>query len=218
MSTPPPPAPPPFVEPDEGPSASDVADRELWDTTAAQSLTSVEAAAEKWRTGLAALVTLATGGLLVKGTAAASDIKTWALAVITVLGSAGLALAILGLWNALAAAAGTPAAVSYDAVVEKYGSYQQFQVAAAKAAASKLANARQLVIGALIALGLTVIAWWWAPAKQTHLVKVTYGKESVCGKLMSADGQNFVVKPDGASKSTTVAFNAVGNIAVVDKC
>lgn len=211
--------PPPlrFRLPPAGPSAADVADRDLWEKSSEGSLASVQAAAEKWRTGLAAFVTLVTGGLLIKGPEAADDLTTAWRIVLTALGGGGLALAVLGLWQALRSAAGTPSSLRYEDVV-RHGSFKQYQVAAANVASSALARARTLVGLSLVLLGLTVFTWWWAPTKPTHLVKVATGTETVCGKLESADAQQLAVKPQGASKTTVVPFVKVANLYVVDEC
>lgn len=211
-------APAPFRRPPAPPTAADVADRDLWDEAVAGSLDSVQAAAEKWRTGLAAFVTLVTGGLLVKGPEATDDLATRSLVLLTLFGGGGLLLAILGLWQALHAAAGTPAVLRYEDVVAAHGSYKQFRAEAAKAASRALATARRLVGWSLFLLGITVIAWWWTPTEPSQLVKVSVGDEVVCGKLQSADAQKIVVKPGGASRMTTIPFDDVDNIHVVGEC
>ncbi len=206
-----------FRLPPAGPSAADVADRDLWEKAAEGSLASVQAAAEKWRTGLAAFVTLVTSGLLLKGPEAASDLSDLWRTILTVLGGGGLALAVLGLWQALRAA-GTASKLRYEDVIGRHGSFKQYQVAAANVASSSLGRARMLVGWSLMLLGITVFAWWWAPTEPTHVVKVAYGSETVCGKLESADDQEIAVKPDGASKTTTVPFPKITNIYIVDTC
>lgn len=212
------PNPPEFLLPSSGPTPADVADRDLWEEATEESLSSVQAAAEKWRTGLAAFVTIVTGGLLIEGPEAAKALSNqWRLAI-TLLGGGGLLLAVLGLWHALRAAAGVPARLRYEEIVARYGSFRQFRVAAAQSAAATLATARKLVGYSLALLGLSVIAWWWTPTKPTHLVEVTYGDSVVCGKLQSADNQRFIVKVAGASEVTTVLFEVVDNVYVVDEC
>ncbi len=204
--------------PSSGPSAADVADRDAWEKAADSSLATVQAAAEKWRTGLAAFVTIVTGGLLIKGPEAASDLSTIWLAAVSIAGGLGLLSAIVGLWMALSAAAGTPAELHYEDVIARHGSYKQYQVAAAKTAASKLAAARQWVGVSLVLLGVTVISWWWAPTEPPQLIKVEHGDEVVCGKLQSADNQNLAVKVSGESKPTTLTFDEIDNFRIVDKC
>jgi hypothetical protein len=77
-----PPVPPKYRKPLAGPTAGNLQDQTLWEQLSGQSLTATQAAADKWRTGLAAFVTLATGGLLLKGPEAASDVTTgWRIAL-----------------------------------------------------------------------------------------------------------------------------------------
>jgi len=82
----------------------------------------VRASAEKWRTGLAALVALVTGGLLIKGPESAAELTTTWRLLLTVLAGGGIALAIYGLWRALKAAAGVPQLIQLDEIVAGHGS------------------------------------------------------------------------------------------------
>ena len=146
------PVPPKYRKPSAGPTADNVQDQTLWQQLSEQSLASTQVAAEKWRTGLAAFVTLATGGLLLKGPSAASDVTTgWRIAL-TILALGGLLAAIVGLWLALRAAAGTPAKLNLTEVVAMYGGVRQFEVATALAASAQLRLARRVVAGSLPAL------------------------------------------------------------------
>src|SRR5215469_16657849 len=115
--------------PAHGPTPAQVADRDRWEALTSASLTTTQAAAEKWRTGLAAFVTLVTGGLLIKGPQSASDLTTGWRITLTLLMGGGLALAVVGLWMALRAAAGAPGNVSYPEVVRIHGGVRQFEVA-----------------------------------------------------------------------------------------
>lgn len=212
------PPPPPFRLPTSGPSLSQVADRDLWDKATDASLATVQAAAEKWRTGLAAFVTLVTSGLLIKGPEAAKDLTTeWRLAI-TILGGGGMLLAVLGLWQALKAAAGAPSSLRYETIVTAYGSFKQYQIASAQTAAKTLAVARRLVGWSLILLAATVIAWWWAPTEPSPVVKAQYGDKEVCGTLSSADDQTLSIKAKGTSKATEIPFAEIKNLYVTDKC
>jgi hypothetical protein len=169
MGTPPqpPPAPPKYRKPAAGPTAESLADRARWQELSEQSLSSTQAAAEKWRTGLAAFVTLATGGLLLKGPGAASDLTAgWRIAL-TVLALGGLLAAIAGLWLALQAAAAAPAKLNLTDVVARYGGVRQFEVASALAASAQLRLARLLVAGSLLLFVAAIGTWWWLSAATT---------------------------------------------------
>jgi hypothetical protein len=178
--------------PIRGPTPDQIADRERWEAMASASLSSVQAAAERWRTGLAAFVTLITGGLLIKGPQA-SDLTTGWRIVITLLAGAGLALAVVGLWLALRAAAGAPGSVSYPDIVARFGGVRQFEVACARRASDALRRAKVIMACSLSLLALAIFAWWWAPARPAPAprLQISVGGSTVCGKLLSADGQQF---------------------------
>jgi hypothetical protein len=210
-----------YRKPSAGPTASQVADAERWAKLADTSLSTTQAAAEKWRAGLAAFITIVTGGLLIKGPEAAHDVERPWLALLTVLASAGLGCAIAGLWSALAAAAGSPAEENLTAVVLEYGGVQQFEIAAARVASRRLRVARRLVAGSLLLLAATVFIWWWTPQKPTAppaLLRVDHGDVSTCGELTSGDGGSIRVKVAGEQEPKTVAYTDVKNIRIVSAC
>src|SRR6185437_4587823 len=182
-------APPKYRKPAAGPTAESLADRVRWQELSEQSLASTQAAAEKWRTGLAAFVTLATGGLLLKGPGAASDVTAgWRIAL-TILALGGLLAAIAGLWLALQAAAGTPAKLNLTEVVAKYGRVRQFEVACALTASTRLRLARFVIAGSLLLFVAAIGTWWWAPprpAQPPALISITTPSGAICGTLISA--------------------------------
>ena len=203
-----------------GPTPGQVADRDRWEALTSASLTATQAAAEKWRTGLAAFVTLVTGGLLIKGPQSASDLTTgWRIAL-TLLTGGGLALAAAGLWMALRAAAGAPGHVGYPEMVRTYGGVRQFEVACARRASDALRWAKVTMACSLSLLALAAFAWWWAPTKvaTTPRVQITVGGRTVCGKLLSADKQRFRVEVDGETDPRTIPFNGVDNVRVTLSC
>jgi len=206
--------------PAHGPTPGQVADRDRWEALTSASLTATQAAAEKWRTGLAAFVTLVTGGLLIKGPQSASDLTTgWRIAL-TLLTGGGLALAAAGLWMALRAAAGAPGHVGYPEMVRTYGGVRQFEVACARRASDALRWAKVTMACSLSLLALAVFAWWWAPTKvaTTPRVQITVGGRTVCGKLLSADKQRFRVEVDGETDPRTIPVNGVANVRVTLSC
>jgi hypothetical protein len=206
--------------PAHGPTPDQVADRDRWEALTTSSLPSVQAAAEKWRTGLAAFVTLVTGGLLLKGPQAASDLDTGWRVGITVLTGAGLALAVAGLWLALRAAAGAPGAVSYPDIVRRFGGVRQFEVACARRASDALRRAKATMAVSLSLLALAIFAWWWAPARPapTPRLQISIGDSVVCGTLLSADGGQFRMRVDGESRLRTIPFGQVSNVRVRPSC
>ena len=163
------------------------ADREAFDALANEALPAVRSMAAAWRTGLAALVTLVTTGIILKGrTDTTSLALQWRIAVTVAVG-AGLALAILGLWHALAAEAGARARLhTLDDIRAEYASVQAYQVGQATAAARRLQTARIVVAGALGLLLAGVLLTWWAPtapASPPAYLKVTRPSGTVCGTL-----------------------------------
>ena len=206
--------------PAHGPTPDQVADRERWEIVVSASLSSVQTAAEKWRTGLAAFITLITGGLLIKGPQAASDLTTGWRIGITVLTGAGLALAVVSLWLALRAAAGAPGAVSYPDIVRRFGGVRQFEVACARRASDALRWAKTAMACSLLLLTLAIFAWWWAPARPAPVprLRITVGESDVCGKLLSADGRQFRIQVDGEANPRTIPFDGVDNVRVGPSC
>jgi hypothetical protein len=206
--------------PPRAPAPDQIADRERWEAMTSASLSSVQAAAEKWRAGLAAFVTLVTGGLLIKGPQAASDLTTGWRIVLTLLTGAGLALAVVGLWLALRAAAGAPGSVSYPDIVRRFGGVRQFEVACARRASDALRWAKVTMACSLSLLLLAIFAWWWAPTRPAPAprLQISVGGSPVCGKLLSADGQQFRVQVDGEAGPRTIPFNRVENVRVGPSC
>lgn len=203
------------------PTPSDVADSARWDEITSGSLATTQAAAEKWRTGLAAFVTLVTGGLLLKGPGSAQELTTSWRVLLSVLAGVGLAAAIVGLWLALRGAAGSPGRVNYAQVRATYGGVRQMEIAAAGRASEMLRWARVAVGVALVLLGAAAITSWWAPSKSSEpaaFIKVATAASSVCGELRSADQQQVQVQVAGESTVRTIAFNDVTNLFVVATC
>jgi hypothetical protein len=213
---------PKYRKPSAGPTAEDLRDRTRWQELSEQSLASTQAAAEKWRTGLAAFVTLATGGLLLKGPGAASAVTTgWRIAL-TILALGGLLAAIAGLWLALQAAAGTPAKLNLTEVVAKYGGVRQFEVACALAASTRLRLARFVIAGSLLLFVGAIGTWWWAPprpAQPSALISITTPSGAAYGTLISAIDDSFRVRQStNTSEQIRVAFSTATNVQIVASC
>lgn len=151
--------------PERGPTPADLAERDQFRKLVEDSLPAVRASAEAWRNGLAAFITLVTTAVLLKGRSTTSDLSGgWRVAVTIPVGL-GLALAVVGLWQALAAQAGTqPELLTLEAIHARYGSIQAFQVVTAARAARRLVLARYAVATALVLLLTGITLTWWAPA------------------------------------------------------
>lgn len=210
-----------FRKPARPPRPEDIVDRDRWEALVSTSLATTQGAAEKWRTGLAAFVTLVTGGLFIKGPEAAQDLTTMWRLVLTVSGGAGLLLAVTGLWLALRAAAGAPSSLSYAAVHKDYGGVRQLGVASARRAANILRWAKLVVGASLVALGATAFAWWWAPEAPPSppaYLQVELDGVKLCGTLLSADDQEARLDVDGRADPVSAAFGDIKNLAVVTDC
>jgi hypothetical protein len=198
------------------------ADREAFDTLAREALPTVRSMAAAWRTGLTALVTLVTTGIILKGRTDATDLAIpWRIAVTLAIG-AGLGLAITGLWLALTAEVGARARLhTLDGIRAQYASVQAYQVGQAAAAGRRLQAARTLVAAALGLLLVGVLLTWWAPAapaKPPAYIEVTRADGTVCGTLASADGGILRLTIADAHEPVAVPLTAVTNLAVASSC
>jgi hypothetical protein len=149
--------------PDDPPSPRDLEERDRYAKLTADSLATVRASALAWRNGLAAFITLVTTGVVIKGRDTTANLTTGWRVLITVLIAGGLTLAVVGLWQALAAEAGTGTRTqTLEAIRTDYGTLDAYQVALAANAAERLQRGRYAVVGALICLLAGVIVTWWA--------------------------------------------------------
>jgi hypothetical protein len=198
------------------------ADRDAFDALVKESLSSVRSMAAAWRTGLTALITLVTTGIIVTGrTATATLAVPWRIAVTLAIGT-GLAVAITGLWQALTAEAGARARLhTLDDIRARYASVQAYQVGQAAAAGRCLQTARTLVAAALGLLLTGVLLTWWAPAAPATppaYLKVTTTSATACGTLDSADGGTLRLTVVGAHEPVTIPLTSVTNLAVTSSC
>jgi hypothetical protein len=208
-----------FRLPERPLTEADLAERERFRAMVRQSLPSVRASAEAWRNGLAAFVTLIGAAVVIKGRTTTAELPPlWRLAV-TVLIGGGLALAVTGLWHALAAQAGTkPLAVTLADIHREHGSIDGFEVATAIRAAHRLTLARRAVGLALACLFAGTALTWWAPGTTPGNLRVTYGPDTVCGTLLAADGGRLRISVDGQTEAVEVPLTAVTGMTVTADC
>lgn len=198
------------------------ADQDAFDALANESLPTVRSTAAAWRTGLTALIALVTTGIILKGRTDTTDLTfPWRIAVTLAIG-VGLALAILGLWHALAAEVGARTRLhTLDQIRARYASVQAYQVGQAAAAGRRLQTARTLVAAALGLLLAGVLLTWWAPAaavKPAAYLKVTRPGGLVCGILDSADGGIVRLTVAGTHEPVAIPLTAVTNLAITPSC
>ncbi len=201
------------------PSETDLAERDRFQAMVRESLPSVRASAEVWRNGLAAFVTLVGAAVIVKGRTTTADLPTgWRFAV-TLLVGGGLALAVTGLWHALAAQAGSrPLSVTLADIHREHGSVDAFHLATAIRAARRLTLARRAVALALTCLFAGTALTWWAPAEGPGALRVTYGTGTACGTLLSEDGGMLRLTVAGQSAPVAVPLAQVISMVPVSGC
>jgi hypothetical protein len=178
--------------------------------------------AAAWRTGLTALITLVTTGIILTGRTATTTLSVpWRIAVTVAIG-VGLALAVVGLWHALAAEVGDRTRLhTLDSILDGYASVQAYQVGQAAAAGRRLQTARTLVAAALGLLLTGVLLTWWAPAAPTKppaYLNVTRPGGTVCGALESADGGVVRLTVAGAHEPVAIPLTTVTNLAITPTC
>lgn len=198
------------------------ADREAFDALVKDSLPAVRSMVAAWRTGLTALITLVTTGIIITGRTATTTLAVpWRIAVTLAIG-AGLALAIVGLWHTLAAEVGARTRLrTLDDIRADYASVQAYQVGQAAAAGRRLQAARTLVALALGLLLTGVLLTWWAPtapATPPAYLKVTRPGGIVCGILNSADGGTLRLTVAGVHEAVAIPLATITNLAVTPTC
>jgi hypothetical protein len=221
-ATPPPSPPPPPPIPAARPRPVSLADQEAFQHLVEDSLSSVKSTASAWRTGLTALITLVTTGIVITGrTSTITMTVPWRIAVTVAIGG-GLALALLGLWLALAVEVGSRIRLqTLDDIRARYASVQAYLVGQAVAAGRRLHTAKTIAGIALSLLVTGVLLTWWAPAAPASppaYTRVTTHSQSVCGVLLSADGGVIRISVAGVHEPAAIPLTSVTNIAVVASC
>jgi hypothetical protein len=204
--------------PQDVPEPSVLAERAEFDTMSAQSQEDVAASAERWRTGLAGLTTVVTGGLLLKGPADAADLDTVWRVVLTGLFGLGIAASISGFWWALRASAGVPTTLRYDDLQRAYGTVRLYRLALAQRASRELRRARRAALVAVVLLAVAILTWWWAPPKPGPTVTVTTGAGQSCGVIADSDGGGLRLTIDGEPARTTIPWIGITSIKAVAQC
>jgi len=180
-------------KPSRAPTKTDLDERDRFAKLTAGSVETVRASAQTWRNGLTAFITLVTTGVVIKGRDTTSGLASGWRAIVSVLIGGGLLLAVLGLWQALAAEAGTDAKKqTLQDIRAVHGTLTTYEVHLAAKAANRLQWARRAVAGAVAFLLAGITVTWWAPTAGTRpgaSTTVTYGHAvscSVCTRPMRA--------------------------------
>jgi hypothetical protein len=206
----------------DSPRPVSAADREAFDSLVREALPTVRSMAAAWRTGLTALITLVTTGIILKGRTDTTNLAVpWKLAVTLAVG-VGLALAIVGLWHALAAEVGARTRLhTLDEIRAQYASVQAYQVGQAAAAGRRLQTARVLVAAALGLILAGVLLTWWAPASPAMspaYLRVTRSTGTVCGTPGSVDAGILRLTVAGIDKPVGIPLATVSKLAIANTC
>ncbi|HEY8044963.1 MAG TPA: hypothetical protein VIF35_11905 [Streptosporangiaceae bacterium] len=214
--------PPPPRLPASAPTASDLAERDRYATVTAGSLDAVRASAAAWRNGLAAFLTLVTTGVIIKGRDTAGGLAPGWRAVITILIGGGLALAIVGLWQALGAEAGTNVKPEdLDDIRRENKTLDVYLLGLARGAARKLQWGRYTVAAALICLLAGIIVTWWAPAQPAAppaYLRVARGSVITCGTPRGTSHGVVRLSPPGGQPPVTIPLAQITGITVTASC
>ena len=191
-----------------------------FDALSAASLENVTATAERWRTGLAGLTAVITGGLLLKGPADATQLNVPWRIVLTVLFGVGVAVSMRGFWLALRASAGVPATLRLDDLRREYGTVNLYRLGRARAAEVDLRGARRAAGVSAGLLTVAVLAWWWAPVEQPEgpTVVVSQGAAQSCGMIVASDATGLHLAAADQPARTTIPYASITSVAPAASC
>ena len=209
-------------KPAKAPSKTDLDERDRYAKLTAGSIDTVRGSAQTWRTGLTAFITLVTTGVIIKGRDTTADLGSGWRTLVTVLIGGGLLLAVLGLWYALAAEAGTdPKKQTLPDIRAVHGTLTSYEVYLAGKAAQRLQWGRRAVAGAVILLLAGIAATWWAPAAAPSppaYVMVAHGYAITCGTLQPAGAGQLRLTVLGSHSPVIIPFSRITNLALTTAC
>lgn len=206
--------------PEQAPSRADLEERDRYAKLAAGSADTVRTSAQAWRTGLTAFITLVVSSVVIKGRDSTADLTASWRALVIVLVGGGLLLAVLGLWQALAAEAGThPRKQTLQDIRAIHGTLTAYQVHLADTAAGQLRWGIRSAAAAITFLLLGIVATWVAPAAATsppaYLVTIN-GNTMVCGAILSASGGRLQIAVAG--RTVIIPLRQITSLALTTAC
>lgn len=208
-------------QPTAPPTKKDLAERDRYAKRSAESLADVRASARTWRNGLTAFITLVTTGVVIKGRDTTADLGSDWRTLVTVLIGGGLLLAVVGLWQALAAEAGTdPKTQTLEDILAVHGTLSAYDVYLARDSSRRLQRGTRAVAVAVALLLAGIAVTWWAPTNLSPpaYLKVTYEGDVTCGSLQSADGGQLSLRLTGSREPFVVPLSQVTNLALTARC
>jgi hypothetical protein len=208
--------------PQRAPSKADLDERDRYARLAAGSADTVRASAQAWRTGLTAFITLVTTGVVIKGRDSTSGLPvSWRVAVIVLVGG-GLLLAVLGLWQALAAEAGTrPQKQTLQDIRAAYGTLTTYQVHLADSAAGRLRWGIRAATAAITLLIAGIAATWVAPGPASSpaaYLRAVHGNAVTCGTLQSAAGSQLRLAVASGTITAIIPFSQITSLTLTTTC
>jgi hypothetical protein len=209
-------------KPAKAPSQADLDERDRYAKLTAGSIGIVRGSAQAWRTGLTAFITLVTTGVVIKGRDTTAGLTTGWRTLITVLIGGGLLLAVLGLWQALTAEAGTdPKKQTLQDIRAIHGTLTTYEVYLAAKAASRLQWGRRAVAGAVTLLLAGIAVTWWAPAaapSPSAHVTVARGHAITCGTLQPTGVGQLRLTVHGSHNPVIIPFSQITSLALTTAC
>ena len=209
-------------KPSQAPSRSDLDERDRYARLITGSIDTVRGSAQAWRTGLTAFITLVTTGVVITGRSTTADLTSGWRTAITVLIGGGLLLAVLGLWQALAAEAGTdPKKQTLQDIRAVHGTLTTYEVYLADKATRRLQRGRRAVAGAVTLLLAGIAVTWWAPTAVSPTpayVIVTRGHAMTCGVLWPASTGGLRLTIQGSRDPVIIPFSQIASIASTTTC
>jgi hypothetical protein len=197
-----------------------LSEQAAFDAIAAKSQQDTLASAERWRTGLAALTSVITAGLLIKGPTNATELDPGWRAGLTTLFAFGIGTSVIGLWLALRASAGVPTTLTFDELRRRYGTVRLYQLDIAQRAQRDLRRAKVAAIAALLVLGAAVLAWWWAPVNKPEppVATVRHGAQQSCGVIVNSDASGLRLAQSSSPARVTIPWQTITAIQPGTSC
>jgi len=217
------PGPPPRARlPERHLTRADLEERDRYAKLTAGSADTVRASAQAWRTGLTAFITLVTTGVVIKGRDSTAGLPMiWRIFVIVLVGG-GLLLAVLGLWQALAAEAGTrPQKQTLQDIRDVYGTLTTYQVHLADIAAGQLRRGIRAAAAAITLLIAGIVATWVAPSlasSSADYLTAVHGNSITCGTLQSASSGQLRIAVASGTATVVIPFAQIISLALTTTC